>query len=33
VTYVDTDISKSRCNGGGYNYCASRVVFSLSESF
>lgn len=33
VTYVDTDISKGRCNGGGYNYCAGRVLFSLSKTF
>jgi uncharacterized protein (TIGR02001 family) len=33
VTYVDTDISKGRCNGGGFNYCAGRVIFSIGKSF
>lgn len=33
VTYVDTDISKSKCNGGGFNYCAPRAVFSIGKSF
>lgn len=33
VTYVDTDISKRRCNGGGFNYCAPRAIFSISKSF
>ncbi len=33
VTYVDTNISKSRCNGGGFNYCAPRAIFSISKSF
>ena len=33
VAYVDTDISKGRCNGGGFNYCAPRAIFSISKSF
>jgi uncharacterized protein (TIGR02001 family) len=33
VAYVDTDISKSRCNGGGFNYCAPRAVVSIGKSF
>ncbi|TWT02615.1 TorF family putative porin [Reyranella sp. CPCC 100927] len=33
LTYVDTNISKTRCNGGGYKYCAPRAIFSISKSF
>ncbi|QQS14361.1 MAG: hypothetical protein IPK81_09445 [Rhodospirillales bacterium] len=33
LTYVDTNISKSRCNGGGFNYCSGRAVFSLGKAF
>jgi uncharacterized protein (TIGR02001 family) len=33
ITYVDTNVSRGRCNGGGYNYCAPRAIFSVSKSF
>ncbi len=33
ITYVDTNVGKRRCNGGGYDYCAARAIFSITKSF